>query len=173
MTNTEKSITAVAAGVTIALVITALRAHGHYVASTTQVEQTVESTVEEIPHVVLNLETSDKTSDKTSDEIENTMRSMGEFRLTAYCPCEICCGKWAQYGLTASGTVPEEGRTIAVDKRIIELGETVWIDGVEYTAEDTGSAIKGNRIDIFFADHEEALKFGVQYKEVFTGGSYD
>ena len=96
------------------------------------------------------------------------MINLGEFRLTAYCPCEICCGKWSQYGLTASGTVPEEGRTIAVDKRVIELGETVTIDGVEYIAEDTGSAIKGNRIDIFFDDHQTALEFGVQYAEVFV-----
>lgn len=163
MTNTEKRITAVAAGVTIALVITALRAHGHDAQTTPVIETTiVEETVAEVPHIVLNVE-----PETEPEVIENTPISLGEFRLTAYCPCEICCGKWAQYGLTASGTVPEEGRTIAVDKRIIELGETVWIDGVEYTAEDTGSAIKGNRIDIFFDDHQTALEFGVQYKEVF------
>jgi 3D (Asp-Asp-Asp) domain-containing protein len=160
MTNTEKSITAVAAGITIALVITALRAHGYE----TKIEEPVviEETVAEIPHIVLNLEQNEP------EVIENTPIPLGEFRVTAYCPCEICCGKWSEYGLTASGTVPEEGRTIAVDKHVIPLGETVTIDGVEYIAEDTGSAIKGNRIDIYFEDHQEALDFGVQYKEVFV-----
>ena len=164
MTNTEKRITAVAAGITIALVITALRAHGHDQTALIEPEPTViEATTAEIPHIVLNVE-----QETEAEVIENTPISLGEFRLTAYCPCEICCGKWSQYGLTASGTVPEEGHTIAVDKAVIPLGETVTIDGVEYTAEDTGSAIKGNRIDIFFDDHQEALEFGVQYKEVFV-----
>lgn len=161
MTNTEKSITAVAAGLTIALVITALRAHGHDAPT----PEPVQETVAETPHIVLNIE---ETEPETEPEvIENPMRSAGEFRLTAYCNCEICCGKWSQYGLTASGTVPEEGRTIAVDKNVIALGETVWIDGTPYIAEDTGSAIKGNRIDIYFDSHQTAREFGVQYKEIF------
>ena len=161
MTNTEKSITSVAAGITIALVIAALRAHGNDQKVPEPVVIETEA-VEEIPHVVLNVE--------PEDEEINEAINLGEFRLTAYCPCEICCGKWAQYGLTASGTVPEEGRTIAVDKQVIPLGETLTIDGVEYIAEDTGSAIKGKRIDIFFDDHQTALEFGVQYAEVFVEG---
>ena len=36
-----------------------------------------------------------------------------------------------------------------------------------YTAEDTGGAIKGNRIDIYFESHTEALYFGRQKAEVF------
>lgn len=164
MTNTEKSITSVAAGITIALVIAALRANGQDQKVPEPVTPVIETTVEEIPHIVLNVEP------ETSDKKVNQAINLGEFRLTAYCPCEICCGKWSQYGLTASGTVPEEGRTIAVDKHVIPLGETVTIDGVEYIAEDTGSAIKGNRIDIFFEDHQTALEFGVQYAEVFVEG---
>ena len=162
MTNTEKSITSVAAGITIALVIAALRANGQDQKVPEPVTPVIETTVEEIPHIVLNVEP------ETSDKKVNQAINLGEFRLTAYCPCEICCGKWSQYGLTASGTVPEEGRTIAVDKHVIPLGESVTIDGVEYIAEDTGSAIKGNRIDIFFDDHQTALEFGVQYAEVFV-----
>jgi 3D (Asp-Asp-Asp) domain-containing protein len=91
--------------------------------------------------------------------------SLGEFKLTAYCPCEKCNGKWVGE-LTASGTELTVGRTIAVDPDVIPLGSIVDINGFEYVAEDTGSAIKGNRIDILFPSHKEALDFGVQYASV-------
>ena len=92
--------------------------------------------------------------------------SLGKFKLTAYCNCKKCCGKWAG-GVTATGVMPKEGRTIAVDRTVIPLGSTVMIDGHEYIAEDVGGAIKGNRIDVYFSNHNDALKFGVKYKEVF------
>ena len=91
--------------------------------------------------------------------------SLGEYKLTAYCPCKICCGKWSG-GKTASGTTPTAGRTIAVDKNVIPFGSVVKIDDVEYVAEDTGN-FKGKHIDIYFNSHSEALKFGVQRKEVY------
>ena len=79
-------------------------------------------------------------------------------QLTAYCPCELCCGQWAG-GNTASGTVPTAGRTVGVDPEVIPLGTTVYIDGKAYRAEDTG-AFTGNIIDIYMDSHEEALRFG-------------
>lgn len=97
---------------------------------------------------------------------------MGEFKLTAYCPCAMCCGKWAN-GITATGTTATEGRTIAVDPRVIPYGSSVTIyfaDGTShtYTAEDCGGAIKENRIDVFFDDHETARAFGVQSAMVYV-----
>lgn len=97
---------------------------------------------------------------------------MGEFKLTAYCPCAKCCGKWAN-GITATGTTATEGRTIAVDPRVIPYGSSVTIyfaDGTShtYTAEDCGGAIKENRIDVFFDDHETARAFGVQSAMVYV-----
>lgn len=80
------------------------------------------------------------------------------YELTAYCPCEKCCGKTD--GITASGTQATAGRTIAVDPRVFPYGTKVIVDGHEYVAEDTGGAIKGARLDIFFDTHEEALNFG-------------
>lgn len=96
---------------------------------------------------------------------------LGLFELTAYCPCSRCCGKWAN-GITATGTLAAEGRTIAVDPRVIPYGSTVTIyfsDGTShtYTAEDCGGAIKENRIDVFFADHQTAREFGVQTAYVY------
>ena len=85
------------------------------------------------------------------------------FTATAYCNCRKCCGKWAD-GKTASGTTPEQGRTIAVDRKVIPLGTHVMIDGVEYIAEDTG--VRGKHIDIYFDSHREALDFGVKKVDV-------
>lgn len=102
--------------------------------------------------------------------IEAEPEELGEFRLTAYCACRKCCGKDPGdfgYGVTASGAVVEAGRTIAVDSSVIPLGSEIVIDGHTYVAEDTGSAIKGNCIDIYFDTHQEALNFGVQYADVY------
>ena len=97
---------------------------------------------------------------------------LGEFRLTAYCPCAKCCGKWAN-GITATGTTATEGRTVAVDPALIPYGATVTVyfaDGAShsYTAEDCGGGIKGNRLDIYFDDHQAALQFGVQSAMVYV-----
>jgi 3D (Asp-Asp-Asp) domain-containing protein len=81
---------------------------------------------------------------------------------TAYCPCEICCGKWAN-GTTAIGrcaTLPG----IAVDPKYIKLRSYIDVPGYGswILADDTGSAIKGNKIDLRFNNHEEAKQWGVQ-----------
>lgn len=72
---------------------------------------------------------------------------------------------------TATGTTPKAGRTIATDPRVIPSGTRVRItdssgNSHEYTAEDTGGLIKGNRIDIFMDSEAECVKFGAQYIEV-------
>jgi 3D (Asp-Asp-Asp) domain-containing protein len=92
--------------------------------------------------------------------------NLGVFTLTAYCPCYDCCGKWSEFGLTYTGTVPEQGRTIAVDPDVIPYGTQVIINGHTYIAEDCGSAIKNNKIDIFFNNHVDALNFGMQTAEI-------
>lgn len=101
---------------------------------------------------------------------EKTYKNKGTFRITAYCSCAKCCGKWASLnggGYTASGTKVKEGRTIAVYKDQIPFGTEVKIEGLgTYIAEDTGSAIKENCIDVYFDSHEEALNFGVKYLNV-------
>ena len=97
--------------------------------------------------------------------IEPTPKNLGRFKLTAYCACPKCCGAWAD-GVTYTGTKATAGRTIAVDPDVIPLGSVVSINGREYVAEDIGGAIDGNRVDIFFNSHAEALEFGVQYADV-------
>lgn len=87
------------------------------------------------------------------------------YKITWYCACKKCCGKNAK-GITAIG-LPVKSGMIAVDKSIIPLGTIVIINGLgTYLAADTGSKIKGNRIDVFIKNHKLALKNGVQYREV-------
>lgn len=68
--------------------------------------------------------------------------------------------------MTAIGTVAKPNHTIAVDLSVIPYGTQVVIDGITYTAEDCGGLVKGNHIDIYFDNHDEVVKFGLQYKEV-------
>ncbi len=99
--------------------------------------------------------------------VEDDRTYLGNFKITHYCACTKCCGKNAQ-GITASGKRVEENKTIAVDPKVIALGSQVYIDGYGYMeAQDTGSAIKGNIIDVYVADHQEALNLGVVYKDVY------
>ena len=66
-------------------------------------------------------------------------------------------------GITASGKPVQEGM-IAVDKDIIPLGTKVFVEGYGVMlAADTGGAIKGDRIDIFMDNRQEALDFGRQH----------
>ena len=88
---------------------------------------------------------------------------IGTFTATAYCPCVKCCGIWSEdhpsrgedyVQKTRAGTIPEEGRTIAADWDVLPKGSEVVINGHPYIVEDTGSAVKGNHVDIFFESHE-------------------
>ncbi len=92
-----------------------------------------------------------------SSEQVNLGESLGNFKLTAYCGCRKCNGRWTGYP-TASGTDYVQGRTIAVDKRVIPLGTWVYINipnegWQKFRAEDTGGAIKKNRIDVYVDGH--------------------
>lgn len=100
-------------------------------------------------------------------QITQNFKNLGSFRLSFYCSCEKCCGAQST-GLTKSGTTVTEGRTIAVDPKVIPLGSRVYIDGYGvFIAEDIGSAIKENKIDIAVGNHEQALKLGIDEATVY------
>lgn len=88
-----------------------------------------------------------------------------EANISYYCPESCCCGIYAN-GITASGTVATEGRTIAADKRF-GFGTEIEINGTVYTVEDRGGAIKGNKIDVFCESHAECLKKGRHTETVY------
>lgn len=85
---------------------------------------------------------------------------LGEFRLTAYCPCEECSEGWGS--MTSTGVLAKENHTIAVDPTVIPYGSKIIINGIIYTAEDCGGAVKNNIIDIYFNTHEAVSDFGVK-----------
>ena len=94
--------------------------------------------------------------------------SGSECVITAYCPCEKCCGKWALNRpdgvvYTASGEVAQEGVTVAADWDVYPAGTVLYIEGMgEYIVQDVGGAVNGNHIDIFLDSHEKAVNFGKQ-----------
>lgn len=78
--------------------------------------------------------------------------------VSAYCACIKCCGKTD--GITASGTKATAGKTIAAPKQYA-FGTKIEIAGMgTYVVEDRGGAITGNKLDVYFDSHSEALKFG-------------
>lgn len=133
-----------------------------------EAKRTIERTIE------TDKRTIETKTDKDGDTIQAIEPvSLGNFKLTAYCSCELCCGKWANnrpngvvYG--AIGEELKEGYSIAVDPTVIPYRTEVTINGHTYKAQDCGGAIKGNRIDIYFENHNDALAFGVQYAEVYV-----
>jgi 3D (Asp-Asp-Asp) domain-containing protein len=116
-----------------------------------------------VAKAIEELETTSESKTQIEEPIQQTV-NLGKYKLTAYCACVKCCGKTD--GITASGVRATEGVTIAADTTR-PFGTKVLIDGHEYTVQDRGGAIKGNRIDIYFDSHQDALEFGVQHKEIF------
>lgn len=106
-----------------------------------------------------------------------------EFTVSAYDLSYQSCGKKPSsrsYGITRNGFdlkghTWQTARVIAVDPKVIPLGSLVYIQFIDenyfkynsvYLAEDTGSAIKGRKIDLFIEDigeevSEKAMDFGV------------
>ncbi|MBD0384535.1 DUF348 domain-containing protein [Paenibacillus sp. WST5] len=87
-------------------------------------------------------------------------------KLTAYSAGVASTGKSEGspgYGKTYTGTTVSEGRTIAVDPKVIPLGWWVYIDGIGFRrAEDIGSGVKGQMIDVYYEDEGYANKFGTK-----------
>lgn len=85
---------------------------------------------------------------------------------TAYGPGPLDNGKWNNQ--TYMGGIVRKG-VAAVDPRVIPMGTKLWIEGYgEAIAEDQGSAIKGNRIDLAFNSRQEALDYGIQHPKVYV-----
>lgn len=110
---------------------------------------------------------------KTLTAAEPELVSMGTFTAFAYCSCPQCCGRWSG-GPTASGTMPEAGRTAAADWAVLPAGTEIYIDGLGWrTVEDTGSGITGGKLDIYMESHQAALEWGVRKLEVWIKNEHD
>ena len=109
-----------------------------------------------------------------NENIQNALlakaNKIEDVKVTHYCCCAKCCGK--DDGITYSGVKATPGVTVAVDTSIIPLGSDVLVDygdGVinYYRADDTGSAIKGNKLDLCVSSHQEAINLGVRTATVY------
>ena len=125
------------------------------------------------------------TAATTTTKVATTQSNyIGYFKITVYCACSICCGKYAaNRPVDANGNVIVKGAagrvliphySIAVDPKVIPLGKTVTFNGKTYRADDTGGLVKGNVIDIYSGtDHAEANRIASsmksQYANVYWG----
>lgn len=91
---------------------------------------------------------------------------LGSFTTSAYCTCKLCCA--SGFGLTYAGTVPQANHTISADINLFPLGTRLMIGDTVYTVEDIGTGIHGNRLDIYFGSHQEALDYGVRTVDVYA-----
>lgn len=95
---------------------------------------------------------------------------------TAYDLTVESCGKTPdhpQYGITRSGTRARPG-VVAVDPRVISLGTKLYVESLDgwadygfASAEDTGGAIKGKKIDLFMEDPKKVYRFGRRNVKVY------
>ncbi len=109
-----------------------------------------------------------RSSERARDQAEQTEAGSRRawFTVTAYCPCETCCGRWARYHATASG-LPlsyNGGHLVAADTQVLAFHTRVRIPG--YADEqpvpvvDRGALVQGQMLDVFFPSHERATQWG-------------
>ena len=125
-------------------------------------EQIIKEPVNKIVQVQTNVTTRSSTSRESSTTSTTGVTKI--FKITAYCSCSKCCGAHAS-GYTASGTLATANRTVAASSQYA-FGTKLIINGKEYTVEDRGGAITGDRIDIYMNSHADALAWGVRYLPV-------
>jgi len=111
-----------------------------------------------------------KTTVETASPKAHTMRML----VTAYCPCTKCCGENA-HGITASGksVLANGSQFVAADTDVLPMYSHVSIPGYAGGARvpvlDRGGAIKGNRLDVYFASHKQAQAWGKKWLTVTVG----
>ncbi|WP_329335891.1 cell wall-binding protein EntB [Bacillus albus] len=110
-----------------------------------------------------------KAREESKNNIQSAKRELTVVA-TAYTADPSENGTYGGRVLTAMGhdlTANPNMRIIAVDPKVIPLGSKVWVEGYgEAIAGDTGSAIKGNRIDVLMGSKSKAMNWGRQTVKV-------
>ena len=128
--------------------------------------------VQETLEKIFELQYSLSTHNEVGAAERKTVRvgqSLGNVVTSGYCNCPICSGKWSG-GPTASGVMPTENHTIAVDLNnpIVPMGTRIVMNGIEYTVEDTGVFGKfGVAFDVYYDSHSVAWQHGRQTWEAY------
>lgn len=101
---------------------------------------------------------------------------LGEYRITAYCACEKCCGEWAKNrpgGIVvgAAGIELVAGVSCASP---LSFGTVVEVEGLgtyivqDRTASWVAEKYDNKVIDIYFDSHEAACEFGLKFANVYV-----
>jgi len=115
-----------------------------------------------------NIQNFEEEKNQIKNQPEEKWRTV-TMRVTAYCPCEKCCGEFAD-GITASGRKIQQGDTFVAADSQFAFNTQMIIPGYNNDKPvkvfDRGSAIQGEKLDLFFHTHQEALEWGVKYLQV-------
>ena len=86
-----------------------------------------------------------------------------QMEVTAYSEHYESCGKHPGeegYGITASGEPVRLG-IVAADPKVLPLHSLIYVEGIgKLEVKDTGSAIKGNKLDLYLPSHKSAVQWG-------------
>ena len=139
---------------------TSQRAYGHN--SDLEISANDLLTTEEIP-------TFSVPEDDLNYDIAHEQWITVRMKVTAYCPCRKCCGKFSD-GRTASNHKIRWGDRFAAADRKFSFGTEMIIPGYNNSQSvkvlDRGRVIKNNNLDVFFNRHSDAQEWGVKYLDV-------
>jgi 3D (Asp-Asp-Asp) domain-containing protein len=103
------------------------------------------------------------------DDADQEQWQTVRMRVTAYCACRTCCGKYSN-GITANNHKVRWGDTFVASDKMYRFGTEMRIPGYNQDRTvkvlDRGRVIKGYRLDVFFNSHKVAKKWGVKYLDV-------
>jgi 3D (Asp-Asp-Asp) domain-containing protein len=134
-----------------------------------QQELSMDQQVQDAPQPNPDAELLDLLRSSVIEVADSSPWKMVRMRVTAYCACTHCCGKFAA-GLTANMHRVRRGDVfVAADKRVpfgTEMVIPVYTQERPVEVKDRGRLIKGNRLDVFFNNHKVAKKWGTKYLDV-------
>lgn len=97
-------------------------------------------------------------------------------KLTSYCTCRICCGRFSGKNKTATGTDARKPNGVAAAPQLVPFGSRVYIPGLRVNqyrnVDDTGGGMRRMarrgvvQFDVRASSHAEAKRFGTRYQDV-------
>lgn len=146
--------------------------------ATVAIRQPVVDIYEAVFEEETTIETTKDSTIEYTTEYNDISAQGSTWYITAYCPCSICCGQYANsnirydengnvYHVGASGSTLIAGYSVASS---LPFGTKIYIEGVgEVCVTDRG--VSGNHLDLYFDTHEQALQFGTgTYNGYIIGG---
>lgn len=129
------------------------------------------STSDSANQSILNKSEIKDVNDNTTETANNSASFDGwltvRMRVTAYCPCRKCCGKYSDGVTTASGYRIRHGDVLVAADEKYSFGTEMIIEGYNggqvVKVRDRGGAICENRLDVLFQSHKDAMEWGVRY----------